>query len=267
MKDVTIVTLFSGRWACIYQYFKGLGELDFDKDKTNILFYDNSCDKDFGTILQTYLAKNGKRFRGCRYVVDESFPWAGHGDVKELAVARILENVKKYVDTEYLFTLEDDTTCPDNTLRKLFPIFDNEKKVGAAQGVEVGRWDEFTIGASGIDEVYHYPPKEKQPEIVFKGYLPLPDQSSGVEEIGGGGFYSTLFLTKVFKKIDFDERFLPMITGTDVACGPKMRRLGYRWLIDWSIRCTHFTVSPEDLRTIPITCEHRNAKRRAKSTS
>ena len=256
--SVTIFTPFSGRFSCIYQFMKGLTALDKSLFSPSLLFYDNSNDVDFGDILRSYQNKYRKEYRSVRIYQDDSVPFAGKGDLKELAVARILEIAKPYVNTDYFFILEDDTVCPSDALKKLGLIMFRHPKVGAAQGVEVGRHDAFTIGAARVDELFHFPPQPgmPQPVLSFKGYISLSDiPNSGIMEIGGGGFYTTLFRTPLYKRIKFDERYLPMIAGTDIAAGPKMRRLGYKWVLDGSIRCTHYSVDKYDLRTYPLTCE------------
>lgn len=265
-KSVTILTPFAGRWACIYQYFKSLQGLDISGLEVRVVFYDNSCDTDFGMLLQAFLKNNRRRYSSFSYIVDQNTPIAGVGEMKDMAIGRIMNSFKDYIGkSTYSIVIEDDTVVPANALQKL--IFDMETmpKAGITQGIEVGRHNSNFIGVTRIDEIFHYPPIEGKPnpELIFNGCMNLQNygnKNSGVEEIGGGGFYCSLFRSDVYRKIDFESKVIGS-TSVDVIVGPKVRRLGYKWYADWSVNCTHHTVDVLDMRTVPLALGKTNDKK------
>ncbi|MCX6113151.1 MAG: hypothetical protein NTY22_07740, partial [Proteobacteria bacterium] len=230
-KTVTIMTPFSGRWACIYQYFKSIQNLNISGLDVRIVFYDNSCDEDFGKLLQAFLKTNKKKYKSFSYIVDQNNPLAGVGEMKDMAIGRIMNTFKKYIGkSKYSIVIEDDTAVPENTLQKLIFDIETMPKAGIVQGIEVGRHNSNFIGVTRIDEIYHYPPIDGKPnpELIFNGCMTLQtygNKTSGVEEIGGGGFYCSLFKSDVYKKIDFEGKVIGS-TSVDVIVGPKVRRLG-----------------------------------------
>jgi len=256
-ETVTIVSPFAGRWACIYQYFKSIQNLDISGIDVHIVFYDNSCDDDFGMLLQAFLKKNKSKYRSCTYIVDKNNPVASIGEVKDMIIGRIMNTFKKYIGSSgYVFVIEDDTAVPADALKKLLLDIKSLSKAGCVQGVEVGRHRTNYIGVTRIAEVYTYPPapNKSNPEVQYIGCLTLqsPDMKfTGVDEIGGGGFYCSLFRSDAYKKVNFEEKLVGC-SSVDVIVGPKLRRIGYKWYVDWSVHCTHHTVNAKDMRTIPL---------------
>lgn len=256
-ETVTIVSPFAGRWACIYQYFKSMQGLDTTGLNVHIVFYDNSCDEDFGMLLQAFLKNNKNKYKSCTYIVDKNNPVASVGEVKDMIIGRIMNTFKKHIkSSEYVFVVEDDTVVPSDALKKLMTDIHMMPKAGCIQGVEVGRHNTSYIGVTRMAEVYTYPPlpNKPNPDTQYMGCLTVQSpefKAAGVEEIGGGGFYCSLFKSAAYKKVDFEER-LKECSSVDVVVGPKLRRIGYKWYVDWSVRCTHHTVNAKDMRTIPL---------------
>ncbi len=256
-EKVTIVSPFAGRWACIYQYFKSIHNLDISGIDVHIVFYDNSCDADFGMLLQAFLEKNKSKYRSCTYIVDKNNPVASTGEVKDMIIGRIMNTFKKHIgSSDYVLVVEDDTAVPVDALKKLISDMKSLPKAGCVQGVEVGRHNSNYVGVNRISEIYTYPPlpNKPNPELQYLGCITIQSpsfKSTGVEEIGGGGFYCSLFRSVAYRKVNFEEK-LTGCTSVDVIVGPKLRRIGYKWYVDWSVHCTHHTVNAKDMRTIPL---------------
>jgi len=247
--EVTLFSPFSGRWSCIYHYFKSLSHLDKQNADVQLLFYDNSCDTDFGNLLKTYMQKHKNEFSHMNYIKDETPPMAGK-ILKEEAVARIMNEALKFISTEFMFELEDDVVAPSNAFKKLLEHLSSRPQTAFVQGVTLSRWDKLTPNAGVIREVVTHPKNLELSKAYNVSSLPM--KLTGLEPIGTVGFTCYAARTSRLREVGF--RTDSNGNGPDVLLGMDLNKKNWDVLIDWSVRCGHCVVSSEDMRTEVIRC-------------
>lgn len=122
-------------------------------------------------------------------------------------------------DADLLLLLEDDTTVPADTWRKLTAMLADG--YDWASGFEVGRW---AIPCAGI---WRIEPKLRE------AMMP----KDGVEDCDATGVYLVLTTPAVYKARPwdvYDNRW-----GQDVTVTHLLKQDGYRMGVDWSLECVH----------------------------
>jgi hypothetical protein len=134
-------------------------------------------------------------------------------------------------DTDFVFTIEDDTNIRPNYLDRLISKFNlvnsREYKVGFISGVQVGRWGFKMIGAwNGFD----------YDDLKSAQTIPYTPEN-GLQEVDAAGFYC--YLTKKNLFVNTNYKFGQF--GPDVYFGFDLRFKGYHNFIDWSLIAEHVT--------------------------
>jgi hypothetical protein len=123
-------------------------------------------------------------------------------------------------DTTILFSLEDDTLCPNTAFNKLIKMI--KPGVGFASGVQAHRLMNNPLGAWLIT-------KE---EVKTIPYL-----ESSIQEVDGSGIFCFATPTKLIKKIDFRQGDAPF--GPDVCLVQDIKKKKLRALVDFDVKCPH----------------------------
>lgn len=133
-------------------------------------------------------------------------------------------------DTDYVFSVEDDTTFEPNALQQLIQVAISHRAFAMAEGVEMGRWGVPYVGAWKADDIYE-PTSLVSVENKYSYDIPLTS-----ENIDAGGLYCALIRADLYKLHNFtSENGL----GPDVNFGLELRQLGFENFIVWSVPCTH----------------------------
>jgi len=145
-------------------------------------------------------------------------------------ISDIHNTVKTYIgECDYIFGVEDDTLVPKHALQQLLKGYVLYPYAGFIEGVELGRWSTYYVGAWKVDDVYN--------PTNIKSQLP-PDSQYTIQEIDSGGFYC--FLTKRDNYINHTfKTFNNNTLGPDVDFGISLRRQGFSNYIDWGVSCIH----------------------------
>lgn len=129
-----------------------------------------------------------------------------------LVVPQLFQRAVQHTATEYLVTVEDDILPPEDAIDRLMNSMDYN--VAAVSGVYLGRY-------------------------AWK-YTCLPQRSEpgvGVEEVDATGFGCLLVRRSALQQTVLSH------AGTrgwyDFDCGSRLKQLGWRWRMDWSVRCKH----------------------------
>lgn len=130
---------------------------------------------------------------------------------------------KDYINTEYVFGVEDDTIVPFYALEMLGQYMTDE--VGMVEGVEMGRWGVPYIGAWKADDI------NEPTELVS---LPMDE---GLVEIDAGGFYCFITRSKYYKAHDFKP--FDGGLGPDVDYSMALRRQGLKNYALFDVECIH----------------------------
>lgn len=148
----------------------------------------------------------------------------------------------KYIplDTDIVFTLEDDTDFGSNSLMLLLWRYMLLKittpKIGLVSGIQVGRWGYKIIGAWKADNPANLTMLKS---IEYRN-------TGNSEEVDATGFYCFITPRELFCNTPF--HFLPF--GPDVHYGLDLRVKGYKNFIDWSVITGHndnnFSLKPDN---------------------
>lgn len=141
---------------------------------------------------------------------------------------------RQYVgNSQYVFSIEDDTIVPRHALKSLMRIFVEYPACAFAEGVELGRWNLPYVGAWMTDNIYD-PQSISSVEMV-----PLELGKHLIDRIDAGGLYCALIKGDLYRSHTFD---LYDDLGPDINLGITLRQQGYENFIDWNVHCTHLTI-------------------------
>jgi hypothetical protein len=143
-------------------------------------------------------------------------------------IANIHNQIKKMIDSDWVFSVEDDGILPPNALMDLALFV--EESVGLITGVELGRWGVPYVGAWRVDDI-------TKPKLVtsLDNRTDYPDL---VEAIDGCGLYCALIRADLYQTHEFDSK---NGLGPDVNLGLYARQRGFCNYIHWGVHVTHLT--------------------------
>lgn len=222
---ITIVLLVS-RHDYLEQVLTGLELMRCDASKTNILCI---VDGDDDLFLKTRNLVNGMKFND-RLIV--------RSEVGELPTRLDIEKRRKHIaalhnqagqlispQTEWVFSVEDDTTFGRDALEKLLPATKQYPAIGFIEGVELGRWGVPYVGGWRVNDIYN----TTEIKSVEKG--------EGIEKIDAGGLYCALIRADLYRNHEFTS---DNGLGPDVNFGLELRRNGHDNFIHWGVPCKHY---------------------------
>ncbi len=226
---VTIIVPVS-RSDYLHELFHSLEILDCDSSNTNLLVIVNGNNELFVDARnRTELSKFSERL--CVKFPNGDKVSNFNVNDRRKRIADIHNFAKQNIGKcDFVFGVEDDTIVPSNTLKKLLEDYSYYPHAGFIEGVELGRWGVYYVGAWKADNVYE--------PVLIESMLPPDDSNSRLEEIDAGGFYCFLSRSENYLNHTFDT-FQGNSLGPDVNYGMKLREEGYQNYIDWTIRCVH----------------------------
>jgi hypothetical protein len=132
-------------------------------------------------------------------------------------------------DCEYVFSIEDDTTYPPDTLTRMLKTFEGYSNCAFVEGIELGRRKTPYIGGWKADDV-------NNPSEILS-VMP----SHGLQNIDAGGLYCALIDADLYKMHTFEPFDKQGTNGLscDLNFGLYLRQQNYDCFIDWSIQCDH----------------------------
>lgn len=146
-------------------------------------------------------------------------------------IANIHNQLKEMiVDTDWVFSVEDDGIIPNDALEKLVKAVSQHSDVGMITGVELGRWGIQYVGAWTVDDVHD--------TKLISSVDNKTSEADLIENIDACGLYCALIRADYYKKHNF---FADNGIGPDVNLGLFLRQQGLLNYIDWSIHVTHLT--------------------------
>lgn len=165
----------------------------------------------------------------------KGIPSVGNVRGRRKRISDIHNELKTYVKTcDFIFSLEDDTLIPLNTLERLLNCYGDYPHAGFISGLEVGRWGFSSIGAYHVNDVY---------EPTKFNSLPYPETkapgTSDLERVDAAGLYGCLIKKDNYIKHDFKP--FEDALGPDVDFGLSLRRVGFFNYVDKSLRFRHLT--------------------------
>jgi hypothetical protein len=132
-------------------------------------------------------------------------------------------------ECDFVFSIEDDTTYPPDTLSKLLNSMDEQPNAAFVQGIELGRHSTPYAGGWLADNVYN-------PNTI-QSIMP----QDGLQEIDAGGLYCALIDAELYRMHQFEPLDKDGDNGLscDVNFGLYLVQQGYTCWADWSIQCDH----------------------------
>ena len=253
---VTIVLLVS-RNDYLEKVLTGLELMRCDADKTNILCI---VDGDDSLFLSTRNHVNGMKFNQRLVVRAEVGELPSRLDIQSRRkhIAALHNQAGKLIspETEWVFSVEDDTTFGRDALEKLLPATRDYPAIGFIEGVELGRWGVPYVGGWRADDIYNTTKlksvkrpteinnaeltgivvdKSGNPQVMYRNADKSPYK--GIEKIDAGGLYCALIRADLYKNHEFhSENGL----GPDVNFGLELRRTGHDNFIHWGVPCKHY---------------------------
>lgn len=162
-----------------------------------------------------------------------------HGSVRarRKRIAEIHNEFKQYVkNCDFVFSLEDDTLFPLNTLTRLLEDFVSKPYAGFITGLELGRWGWTSIGAYKVNDVYEPTTITSIADLEYTNELFMENP---LVQIDAGGFYGCLIKQEHY----INHEFQPFedALGPDVEFGLALRRAGLLNYADFTIKYIHLT--------------------------
>jgi len=213
---VTIVSLFSGRFGCLSHYLYGLENLDYPKDRLRIVWYCGGHEAFFNTLELCGKALEG--YDDVQVYYDDTIPMSPlafseikpkdseeariTGYILQLNTISAMYNAAwQYVDTDYVFSVEDDILLPTHTLKRFIGIMEIHPKAAEVIGSIQCRHFRNVIGLWDLREI---PQLNKNGRIKMVKAIQPFSKPWGVQKIAGGNLGVTLFkrsrCPKVLKK-------------------------------------------------------------------
>lgn len=150
---------------------------------------------------------------------------------RQQRISNIHEFAKQYLDTEYIFGIEDDSTFSVTAMKQLQHDYAVIPYAGIISGVQIGRHGINHIGAWKTDNIYN--PRE----------ITSIEKSEGVKHVDATGFYC--FMTKAENYLKHEFKPFELTLGPDFNYGMKMRQLGLMNYVDFKIPVSHHTKDGE----------------------
>lgn len=150
---------------------------------------------------------------------------------RQQRISNIHEFAKQYLDTEYIFGIEDDSTFSVTALKQLQQDYYKYPYAGIISGVQIGRHGINHIGAWKTDNIYN--PRE----------ITSIEKSEGIKQVDATGFYC--FITKAENYLKHEFKPFELTLGPDFNYGLKMRQLGLMNYVDFNIPVSHHTKDGE----------------------
>lgn len=230
---VAITTPFANKQYCFNHYCKAIEEtieanplVDF-----NFVAWDNSNDKKFGNRINDWVQTLGVPHIFYtdvteHHTVDTTSDYGKvSGRVAEIYSSMFFDLV--HDNTDFVFNVEDDVSFPGHTLGRLLTHLQDDQ-YASANGPGFNR----RLGnmPGGLPIVFSLDKYGKRTPVKAKRF--------GVEEIDATWVGCTLFRYPILKQVGWGRD--PNIGGGDIFWGHRLKQLGLKQVVDWSIRCKHW---------------------------
>lgn len=233
LQTVTLFVPLSGRKWMWERFSSYLERQTWPHDQIKLILLDTSGDAEFNALVKEWVA-------GCDYPdvrhIQKSFCRPGLSDLDRRdpqfkhevnrAMCRIYNELRRMVETNYCWILEDDIIPPVNVLKRLLICFNYD--VGAVTAPYQSRFNGSPVvwindGLKGIEA-----PKRAKP--------PEPDEDP-VTEMRGSGFGCLVLRSDLIRQHIF------ALPRTEAAYDPyffKMMGEEWRRLCDWTCAAEHW---------------------------
>tara|TARA_Y100000310_G_scaffold345707_1_gene468575 strand:+ start:8576 stop:9379 length:804 start_codon:yes stop_codon:yes gene_type:complete len=250
--EITVLTLFAGRWHCLEAFLDGLDNLDYPKKKLHLVWFTNSDDNIFLECLEREGEKRFKDYASLQLIKAPIRPtsWAfkdqGTGYLEHAnTIATLYNTAYQYVETDLLFFLEDDVLTPTHALRRFLKAYAENPLCAYISGIVFDRHNPGVYFVWDIDMAQTPRPDIKQYQHDY--VLRPPRKCWGLQKIGAAGFSCTLVRTSILNRLKrpnlpiFHEKSPLSSTtgGSDICMGMELNFSGYEVYADYDVRAFH----------------------------
>ena len=204
--DITIVTLFGGRYNLLEPYLDSLDKIDYPKNKLHLLWITNCNDTVFKDVLERQFQKRSSLYKDKKIVFCSEIPSSplvveeGKGSEEHAEIVAALYNIAiSHVKTPLFFSLEDDVGVPSFTLKELLKHHNNPNVVYSCGAI----FDRHQGGlfAWNLKKVRRIVATDDMMTSV-EDYLGIDiDKPWGVQKVGASTLAVSLINTKAVKSI------------------------------------------------------------------
>jgi len=249
MKELTILTLFGGRWHTLEPYLHGLLNLDWPVKGLKLLWYTNAEER-FAKCLKWQAQMLKRKGYRIRLIHDKSLPPAARvfhdGDQRTEehlnAIAALYNAAWQYVETDDVLFLEDDVLAPSHALKRLTKAMEEHSKAVIAASCVFDRHNEGVVFVWDVVQVY----SPGSPKPLYQ--LAQVGQPWGVRKVSAGGFSCTLIRKSrlpalLGRKLPFRVRHSiegkEHIGGCDLSLCLEAEEYGGETYADFDVRGLH----------------------------
>ena len=239
-EEITVVTLFCGRFHTLAPYMWQLANMDYDKKKVHLVFYCTSINKYYKKLLKTAFYKISDYYASARLVFDDSIhpsPLAyseksKDSDLHMENIPRLYKKAFSMVNTRYFFSLEDDQVSPSHIVKRFLRLI-KIQKVASVCGIAFDRHTDTQVPVA-----FDFFINPEGNRIVGEF---VRDRNFCLTPVGSAGFGTTIFDKERIQDIELTQRLdeASDLLGCDVTFGYQANKLGRIVLVDWDVRSYH----------------------------
>jgi len=255
--EITIVTLFAGRFHLLPVYFHSLDNLDYPKNNLHLLWLTNNPNYLFHECLARELQKRQENYASIKLIISDDIPSSplalaekgkGYGEHAKV-IARLYNLAFSHVKTPYFFTLEDDVAIPPYILQIFLKHFTDYPQAAYVTGAIFDRHKNETNGlfAWSLKRVKRKVKKANREKNKVKlDWLGAEIiQPWGIKTDILSTLAHTLIKTEAIQKIKkpiFKHRHnkSTSLLGCDLVLCLDLALLGHQRILDFSIRSLHY---------------------------
>jgi hypothetical protein len=243
---ITLVTAFAGKRHCLPMYRECIEELlSHTNADFKYVIYDNSADKDFGKDIREWADTLGVEviyYQDLQkpHTIENTSDYALTSQKVALNYKVIFSKLLPPCD--YVFCLEDDTTCEADAIEQLLGTLGRNPKCVTAIGSVYGR--RLNDRYFGVPVVFAFKLELCYPTMInFVNKASshrIPERESGEEIIGSGHVACWLTKYEVIKEMGWEVSPDVGVAG-DISWGYRLWQQGRGiMMINWGVKCKHW---------------------------
>jgi hypothetical protein len=249
--NITIVTLFGGRWHLLEPYLYSLDNLDYPKDKLSLVWLTNYDNGIFHDLLKREADKR-KDYKSVKLEIVTDIPISefAHKEINDEkthehadAIARLYNRAFALVKDDYIFALEDDVVLQTYTLKKLLSHM--KGNVVYACGAIFDRHKEGLF-AWDLRKVRQLATKDDGSVAIIDDYVGMPvGKAWGVRDVGASTLAISLIRTDALKLLGSkpfksNHPASQTLIGCDIVMCLDFHIRNLDRIIDYDVRALHF---------------------------
>ena len=250
-KEITIVTLFGGRYNLLEAYLHSFDNLDYPKEQLSVIWMSNCDSETFKTILNLEADKRRANYKSFEVRFETDIPSSpmvveeGKGSEEHASIiAKLYNRAFALVKTELFFCLEDDTIVPAFTLKKLLTHLADPKVVYVCGAIFCRH--QGGLFAWNVKRVRRMVQTPEKTQTFIDDYIGVPiSKPWGIRKVGVSTLALSLIRTQAVKDIGinpFKSRHTASVSliGCDMVLCLDFELRNLDRVIDFDIRALHF---------------------------